>query len=79
MKNLYNINDWTDVSFLRLGEILIEAGKINLLHLSMVLDVQRFNKMPIGKILVAMKVISKEDLKQALFIQETIQKRCKNA
>ena len=79
MKNLYNINDWTDVSFLRLGEILIEAGKINLLHLSMVLDVQRFNKMPIGKILVAMKVISKEDLKQALFIQETIKKRCKNA
>ena len=79
MKNLYNINDWTDVSFLRLGEILIEAGKINLLHLSMVLDVQRFNKMPIGKILVAMKVISKEDLKQALLIQETIKKRCKNA
>jgi hypothetical protein len=44
MKNLYNIDDWTDVSCRRLGEILLEAGKINLFHLSMVLDVQKFKK-----------------------------------
>lgn len=79
MKNLYNIDDWSDVSRLRLGEILLEAGKINLLHLSMVLDIQRFKKMPMGQIFLAMKVISKKDLQQALFVQKTIQKRCNNA
>ncbi len=79
MKNLYDIDDWSDVSFLRLGEILIESGKINLVHLSMVLDIQRFKKMPMGKILLSMKVISKKDLNQALIIQKHIQKRCKNA
>ena len=79
MKNLYNIDDWTDVSCRRLGEILLEAGKINLFHLSMVLDVQRFKKMPMGEIFLAMKVISKKDLQQALLVQKFIQKRCNNA
>ena len=77
MKNLYNIDDWADVSCHRLGEILLEAGKINLFHLSMVLDVQRFKKVPMGEIFLAMKVISKKDLQQALVIQKYIQKRCK--
>lgn len=75
MKNLYDINDWSDVSCSRLGEILIEAGKINLFHLSMVLDVQRFKKMPMGEVFLAMKVISKKDLDQALLIQKVIKKR----
>jgi len=79
MKNLYNIDDWADVSCQRLGEILLEAGKINLFHLSMVLDVQRFKKMPMGQIFIAMKIISKKDLQQALYVQKTIQKRCNNA
>lgn len=79
MKNLYNIDDWSDVSYLRLGEILLETGKINLLHLSMVLDVQRFKKVPMGELFLSMKIISEKDLKQALLVQETIQKRCKNA
>lgn len=75
MKNLYNIDDWTDVSCRRLGEILLEAGKINLVHLSMVLDIQKFQKMPIGEILLAMKVITQEDLEQALYVQKFIKKR----
>ncbi len=79
MKNLYNIDDWSDVSCQRLGEILLEAGKINLFHLSMVLDVQRFKKMPMGQIFIAMKIISKKDLQQALYVQKIIQKRCNNA
>ncbi len=79
MKNLYDINDWTDDSYLRLGEILLEAGKINLFHLSMVLDIQRFKKVPMGEILISMKVINKKDLAQALLVQETIQKRCSDA
>ncbi len=78
MKNLYDIDDWSDVSFLRLGEILIESGKINLVHLSMVLDIQRYRKMPMGEILISMKVITKKDLTQALHIQKYIQKRCNN-
>lgn len=79
MKNLYNIDDWYDVSCLRLGEILLESGKINLYHLSMVLDVQRFKKMPMGEIFLSMKIISKKDLKQALHVQKMLQKRCNNA
>ncbi len=79
MKNLYNIEDWTNDSYLRLGEILLEAGKINLFHLSMVLDVQRFKEMPMGEIFLAMKIINKKDLKQALYVQKIIQKRCNNA
>jgi hypothetical protein len=79
MKNLYNMNDWTDVSCLRLGEILLESGKINLIHLSMVLDMQRFQQMPMGEILLAMKIISKKDLKQALLVQKTIKKNSDNA
>ena len=79
MKNLYNIDDWYDVSCLRLGEILLESGKINLYHLSMVLDVQRFKKMTMGEIFLSMKIISKKDLKQALHVQKMLQKRCNNA
>ena len=79
MKNLYNIDDWSDVSCLRLGESLLESGKINLYHLSMVLDVQRFKKMPMGEIFLSMKIISKKDLKQALHVQKMLQKRCNNA
>ncbi len=79
MKDLYNIDDWADVSRCRLGEILLEAGKINLFHLSMVLDIQRFKPMPMGEIFLLMRVISRKDLEQALFVQETIQKRCNNA
>lgn len=75
MRNLYNIDDWTNASCRRLGEILLEAGKINLFHLSMVLDVQKFQKMPIGEILLAMKVINKEDLEQALYVQKILKKR----
>ena len=79
MRNLYNIEDWTNVSCQRLGEILLEAGKINLFHLSMVLDIQRFQKMPLGEILLSMKVINKKDLTQALKVQKVIKKRLNNA
>ena len=75
MRNLYNIDDWIDVPCSRLGEILIEAGKVNLFHLSMVLDIQRFKNLPMGEIFLAMKVISEEDLRQALKIQKVIQNR----
>ena len=74
MKDLYKIEDWTSTPNIRLGEIFIESGKINLYHLSMALDVQRFKNISIGKILLELKVITKEDLKQAILIQEAIKK-----
>lgn len=79
MKDLYNIDDWTDVSCCRLGEILMQAGKINLVHLAMVLDIQKFKSLPMGEIFLSLNVISKEDLTQALLIQETIRKRSSGA
>ena len=79
MRNLYKIDDWNDASCRRIGEILLEAGKINLFHISMALDIQRFQKMPIGEIFIAMNIISPEDLDQALKVQKVIQKRCSNA
>ncbi len=79
MRNLYKIDDWNDASCRRIGEILLEAGKINLFHISMALDIQRFQKMPIGEIFLAMKVVTQDDIEQALKIQKIIQKRCANA
>ena len=79
MRNLYNMDDWRDVSCIRLGEILLESGRINLYHLSMVLDVQRFHNMPMGEIFLAMKVITEADLKQALKVQQAVRKRAESS
>lgn len=75
-KDLYKLNDWNDISeHQKIGEILLSADKINLLHLSMALDAQRIQRLPLGVIFVLMKVISKKDLEQALIIQRYIDKR----
>lgn len=76
MRDLYEIKDWDSVSDnLKIGEILIEAGKINLIHLSMALDAQKFQKMPLGELFIKMNAISREDLIQALNIQKIIKER----
>lgn len=70
MKNLYNINDWLKLKeHQKLGEILMQSGKINLIHLGMALDIQRFEKLHLGEILLNMKVVSREDIEQALLLQ----------
>ena len=70
MKNLYNVSDWIDVTeHQRLGEILLASGKINLIQLGMALDIQKFQKMPIGQILLELKAISQKDLNAALDLQ----------
>ncbi len=80
MKNLYDENAWSDITQCqRIGEILIESGKITLKHLSLALGAQKFQKLPLGEIFVAMKAITKEDLEQALHIQKLIADRVKNA
>ncbi len=78
MKNLYKIDDWKDVSeHQMIGEILLEAGKINLIHLGMALDIQRFQKMPLGEIFVSMKLLSDDELNAALDLQQQIDKLIK--
>lgn len=79
MKNLYDENAWSDISVCqRIGEILLESGKITLKHLSLALGAQKFQKLPLGEIFVLMKVITKEDLEQALHIQKIIAERVKH-
>lgn len=73
MKNLNNINDWTDVTeHQRLGEILLASGKINLIQLGMALDVQKFQKMQLGQVLIDMKIIDNKILYSALELQNEI-------
>ena len=73
MKRLDNINDWTDCKeHQKLGEILLQAGKLNLIHLGMALDVQRFEDDKFGEILLDMKVIDEDELDMALQLQKDI-------
>ena len=50
----------------KLGEILLENGTINLIELSMALDIQRFHKLPLGEILVRIHSIDYNHLNTAL-------------
>lgn len=73
MKSLYNLNDWLDTTeHLKLGEILLETGKINLIQLGMAIDIQKFQKMQIGQIFLDMKFISQDDMQKALDLQQEI-------
>lgn len=73
MKNLYDLEDWKDIQeHQMIGEILLESGKINLIHLGMALDIQRFQKLPLGEIFVNMKVLSVDDLNTALDLQKKL-------
>ena len=54
----------------KIGEILLDSGKINIIQLGMALDIQKFQKEKIGKILIEMNVITKNDLDIALEIQQ---------
>lgn len=79
MKNLYDINDWNDVQETQMiGEILIQSGKINLIHLSMALDAQKFQQMQLGEIFILMNIIQRNELEQALCIQQQIFERVNN-
>lgn len=73
MKNLSDINDWLDVQeHQKIGEILMQSGKLNLIHLGMALDVQRFEDIQLGEILLNMKIVSEKELQKALMIQKQI-------
>lgn len=78
-KDLYNFEKWNDITeHQKIGEILMSSGKINLIHLSMALDAQKFHKLPLGALFVIMKIISKNDLDQTLAVQKYIDDRITN-
>lgn len=75
MNNLYDTNDWSDIQcHQKIGEILMQSGKLSLADLGMALDIQKFEDLQLGEILLGMKVITQEEINQALFIQEEIDK-----
>ena len=75
-KELYKISDWDDITeHQKIGEILLSADKITLIHLSMALDAQKFQKLPLGVLFVLMNAITKEDLEQALAVQAYIDEK----
>ena len=79
-KDLYKLSDWDDITeHQKIGEILLSADKITLIHLSMALDAQKFQKLPLGVLFILMNVITKEDLEQALLIQEHIDNNIANS
>lgn len=74
MKNLNDIKDWLDINeHQKIGEILMQCGKLSLKDLGVALDIQAFEKsepkLQLGDILLNMKVISKKELDQALILQ----------
>ena len=76
MKNLYDKNDWLDITECqKIGEILMQAGCMNLKHLDMALEVQKFKKDHIGEILVAMGVLTRAQVDAALERQAEIKCR----
>ncbi len=75
-KDLYKLSDWDDITeHQKIGEILLSADKITLIHLSMALDAQKFQKLPLGVLFVLMNAITKEDLEQALAVQAYIDEK----
>lgn len=73
MKNLDNINDWLDVTeHQKIGEIFMQCGMLTLDNLGTALDIQNFEKMQLGDILINMKVITEDELKKALKLQKQI-------
>lgn len=80
MKSLNNINDWLDIQeHQKLGEILMQSGKLSLQDLGIALDIQTFEKMQLGDILINMKVISKKELEMSLSLQKQIDERLKES
>ncbi len=73
MKNLYKDSDWIDINERqKIGEILMQAGCMELKHLAAALEIQKFQKLHIGEILVSLKIITADQLGAALELQKKI-------
>lgn len=58
----------------KIGEILLQHKKITIDQLSMVLDKQKNQNIPLGEILINMNIIGKDDLIELLELQSKIDK-----
>ena len=73
MKDLNNLNDWLDIQeHQKIGEILMQCGKLSLQNLGIALDIQKIKNIQIGDILVNIKVITTDELEKALVLQKEI-------
>lgn len=73
MKDLNNLNDWIDIQeHQKIGEILMQCGKLSLQNLGIALDIQKIKNIQIGDILVNIKVITTDELEKALKLQKEI-------
>lgn len=77
-RNLHDINDWSDIDrCLKIGEILLMAGKITEKALLVALDLQKTRSEYVGQILLSLNAVSKEDLEAGLALQEQLNPRCR--
>ncbi len=77
-RNLHDINDWSDIErCLKIGEILLMAGKVTEKALNVALDLQKTRTEYVGQILLSLNAISKEDLDAGLELQAEINPRCR--
>jgi len=77
-RNLHDINDWSDIDrCLKIGEILLMAGKITEKALIVALDLQKTRSEYVGQILLSLNAVSKEDLEAGLALQEQLNPRCR--
>ena len=77
-RNLYDINDWADIErCLKIGEILLMAGKVTERALTVALDLQKTRSEYVGQILLSLNAITEEDLEAGLALQAEINPRCR--
>ena len=77
-RNLHDINDWSDIErCLKIGEILLMAGKITEKALTVALDLHKTRSEYIGQILLSLNAVSEEDLEAGLELQAEINPRCR--
>ncbi len=77
-RNLHNIDDWADIDrCLKIGEILLMAGKITEKALTVALDLQKTRSEYVGQILLSLNAVTEEDLEAGLALQEKINPRCR--
>ncbi len=77
-RNIHDIEDWADIDrCLKIGEILLMAGKITEKSLTVALDLQKTRSEYVGQILLSLNAVKKEDLEAGLALQEKINPLCR--
>jgi len=67
------------IEYPKLGELLLQHKKITINQLSLVLDEQEKQNLPVGQLLIDMNIITKNELVEVLEIQSTVDKILNNS